>query len=80
MNTLDRSPTSSEKTHQIYNTRTNAVVLKGTQAQCLSAAQSWARNTAPGTYRTEPLGAHLQQAEDGAEDAASQGHMRMRER
>lgn len=61
MSTIDRRPCAPEKTHQIYNTRTRAVVLEGTQAQCLSAAQAWSANVAAGTFRTEPLGAHLAQ-------------------
>jgi hypothetical protein len=44
-----------DPSYEIFNTKTRAVVLRGTQAQCLNAAQSWSRNAQPGEFTVRPI-------------------------
>jgi len=40
-------------THHVYNLRTGRIVLRGTLAGCLSAAQAWGRAN-PGSFQVRP--------------------------
>jgi hypothetical protein len=40
-------------THVVFNTRTRCIVLEGTQAQCLSAADTW-NKASPRTFVVRP--------------------------